>query len=236
MTNSKVIIALDFKSKEEVMSFLDKFDGQHLYMKVGMELFYGQGQEMIKEIISRGHSIFLDLKLHDIPNTVKSAMRQLAKLGVDMVNVHASGSIAMMKAAIEGLEEGKIGEKRPTCIAVTCLTSLDQEVLDNELMIHEPLEKVVLKWAKNAKEAGLDGIVCSPLESKIVHEILGEDFITVTPGIRLASDSKDDQKRVTTPAMAKELTSSYIVVGRTITGSDDPVSTYQEVLRQFQGE
>ena len=236
MTNSKVIIALDFKSKEEVMSFLDKFDGQHLYMKVGMELFYGQGQEMIKEIISRGHSIFLDLKLHDIPNTVKSAMRQLAKLGVDMVNVHASGSIAMMKAAIEGLEEGKIGEKRPTCIAVTCLTSLDQEVLDNELMIHEPLEKVVLKWAKNAKEAGLDGIVCSPLESKIVHEILGEDFITVTPGIRLASDSKDDQKRVTTPAMAKELTSSYIVVGRTITGSDDPVSTYQEVLRQYQGE
>lgn len=236
MTNSKVIIALDFKSKEEVMSFLDKFDGQHLYMKVGMELFYGQGQEMIKEIISRGHSIFLDLKLHDIPNTVKSAMRQLAKLGVDMVNVHASGSIAMMKAAIEGLEEGKIGEKRPTCIAVTCLTSLDQEVLDNELMIHEPLEKVVLKWAKNAKEAGLDGIVCSPLESKIVHETLGEDFITVTPGIRLASDSKDDQKRVTTPAMAKELTSSYIVVGRTITGSDDPVSTYQEVLRQFQGE
>ncbi|MBS5115369.1 MAG: orotidine-5'-phosphate decarboxylase [Erysipelotrichaceae bacterium] len=236
MTNSKVIIALDFKSKEEVMSFLDKFDGQHLYMKVGMELFYGQGQEMIKEIISRGHSIFLDLKLHDIPNTVKSAMRQLAKLGVDMVNVHASGSIAMMKAAIEGLEEGKIGEKRPTCIAVTCLTSLDQEVLDNELMIHEPLEKVVLKWAKNANEAGLDGIVCSPLESKIVHETLGENFITVTPGIRLASDSKDDQKRVTTPAMAKELTSSYIVVGRTITGSDDPVSTYQEVLRQFQGE
>ena len=236
MTNSKVIIALDFKSKEEVMSFLDKFDGQHLYMKVGMELFCGQGQEMIKEIISRGHSIFLDLKLHDIPNTVKSAMRQLAKLGVDMVNVHASGSIAMMKAAIEGLEEGKIGEKRPTCIAVTCLTSLDQEVLDNELMIHEPLEKVVLKWAKNANEAGLDGIVCSPLESKIVHETLGENFITVTPGIRLASDSKDDQKRVTTPAMAKELTSSYIVVGRTITGSDDPVSTYQEVLRQFQGE
>lgn len=236
MTNSKVIIALDFKSKEEVMSFLDKFDGQHLYMKVGMELFYGQGQEMIKEIISRGHSIFLDLKLHDIPNTVKSAMRQLAKLGVDMVNVHASGSIAMMKAAIEGLEEGKIGEKRPTCIAVTCLTSLDQEVLNNELMIHEPLEKVVLKWAKNANEAGLDGIVCSPLESKIVHETLGENFITVTPGIRLASDSKDDQKRVTTPAMAKELTSSYIVVGRTITGSDDPVSTYQEVLRQFQGE
>ena len=236
MTNSKVIIALDFKSKEEVMSFLDKFDGQHLYMKVGMELFYGQGQEMIKEIISRGHSIFLDLKLHDIPNTVKSAMCQLAKLGVDMVNVHASGSIAMMKAAIEGLEEGKIGEKRPTCIAVTCLTSLDQEVLDNELMIHEPLEKVVLKWAKNANEAGLDGIVCSPLESKIVHETLGENFITVTPGIRLASDSKDDQKRVTTPAMAKELTSSYIVVGRTITGSDDPVSTYQEVLRQFQGE
>ena len=236
MTDSKICIALDFKNKVEVKKFLEKFKDEKLYVKVGMELFYGEGIEMVKMIKEMGHNIFLDLKLHDIPNTVKSAMRQLAKLGVDMVNVHASGSIAMMKAAIEGLEEGKIGEKRPTCIAVTCLTSLDQEVLDNELMIHEPLEKVVLKWAKNANEAGLDGIVCSPLESKIVHETLGENFITVTPGIRLASDSKDDQKRVTTPAMAKELTSSYIVVGRTITGSDDPVSTYQEVLRQFQGE
>lgn len=234
MTNSKVIIALDFKTKEEVVNFLDKFNDQKLYMKVGMELFYGQGQEMVQEIINRGHSIFLDLKLHDIPNTVKSAMRQLAKLGVDMVNVHASGSIAMMKAAIEGLEEGKTSDKRPLCIAVTCLTSLDQQVLDNELMIHEPLENVVLNLAKNAKEAGLDGIVCSPLESKIVHENLGKDFITVTPGIRLATDSKDDQKRVTTPAMAKELTSSYIVVGRSITGASDPVAAYEEVVKQFE--
>lgn len=235
MTDSKVIIALDFKSKQEVIDFLDRFKDEKLYVKVGMELFYGQGIEMIEEIVRRGHSIFLDLKLHDIPNTVKSAMRQLAALGVDMINVHASGSIAMMKAAIEGLNEGAQGKTRPLCIAVTCLTSLDQAVLDNELMIHEPLEKVVLKWAENAKAAGLDGIVCSPLESKIVHEQLGTDFITVTPGIRLASDSADDQKRVTTPKLARELTSSYIVVGRTITGASDPVATYKEVLDQFQG-
>ena len=234
MTNSKVIIALDFKNKEEVYAFLDKFDGESLYVKIGMELFYGQGQEMVKEIVSRGHSIFLDLKLHDIPNTVKSAMYQLASLGVDMVNVHASGSIEMMKAAIDGLNEGSNG-KRPLCIAVTCLTSLDQDVIDNELMIHKPLEEVVVHWAKNASIAGLDGIVCSPLESKIVHQELGESFITVTPGIRLASDSVDDQKRVTTPLMAKELTSSYIVVGRTITSSSDPLKTYHEVLHQFQG-
>ena len=162
-------------------------------------------------------------------------MKQLAKLDVDIVNVHASGSVAMMKAALEGLEEGKTGEKRPLCIAVTCLTSLDQEVLDNELLIHEPLEDVVLQWAKNTKEAGLDGVVCSPLESKVIHENLGEDFLTVTPGIRLASDSVNDQKRVTTPAMAKELTSSYIVVGRTITRAENPVETYREVYRQFQG-
>lgn len=235
MTDSKVIIALDFKSKQEVIDFLDQFKDEKLYVKVGMELFYGQGIEMIEEIVRRGHSIFLDLKLHDIPNTVKSAMRQLAALGVDMVNVHASGSIAMMKAAIEGLNEGAQGKARPLCIAVTCLTSLDQAVLDDELMIHEPLEKVVLKWAENAKAAGLDGIVCSPLESKSVHEQLGMDFITVTPGIRLASDSTDDQKRVTTPKLARELTSSYIVVGRTITGASDPVATYKEVLNQFQG-
>ena len=235
MTDSKVIIALDFKSKQEVIDFLDRFKDEKLYVKVGMELFYGQGIEMIEEIVRRGHSIFLDLKLHDIPNTVKSAMRQLSALGVDMVNVHASGSIEMMKAAIEGLNEGAQGKTRPLCIAVTCLTSLDQAVLDNELMIHEPLEKVVLKWAENAKAAGLDGIVCSPLESKIVHEQLGVDFITVTPGIRLASDSVDDQKRVTTPKLARELTSSYIVVGRTITGASDPAATYKEVLGQFQG-
>ena len=236
MSDSRICIALDFKTREEVENFLDKFEGEKLYVKIGMELFYGQGIEMLKSIKKRGHKIFLDLKLHDIPNTVKSAMRQLASLEVDMVNVHAAGSIEMMKAAIEGLEEGKVGEKRPTCIAVTCLTSLDQKVLDDELLIHEPLDQVVLKWAQNAKEAGLDGVVCSPLESPIIHEKLGNDFITVTPGIRLASDSVDDRKRVTTPAKARELTSSYIVVGRTITKAEDPVATYKEVYRQFQGE
>ena len=236
MSESRICIALDFQTKEEVLSFLDQFEDEKLYVKVGMELFYGEGIEMIQLIKERGHKIFLDLKLHDIPNTVKSAMKQLAKLDVDMVNVHASGSVAMMKAAIEGLEEGKKGDKRPLCIAVTCLTSLDQEVLDNELLIHEDLQDVVLKWAENAKEAGLDGVVCSPLESKVIHDNLGEDFLTVTPGIRLASDSVNDQKRVTTPAMAKELTSSYIVVGRTITRATNPVETYKEVYRQFQGE
>lgn len=236
MNESRICIALDFQTKAEVEEFLDKFQEEKLYVKVGMELFYGEGIEMIKAIKERGHKIFLDLKLHDIPNTVKSAMKQLAKLDVDMVNVHASGSVAMMKGAIDGLQEGSIHGHRPLCIAVTCLTSLDQEILDNELLIHEPLEDVVLKWAENAKEAGLDGVVCSPLESKSIHEHLGMDFLTVTPGIRLASDSVNDQKRVTTPAMAKDLTSSYIVVGRTITRADNPVETYREVYRQFQGE
>ena len=235
MSESRICIALDFQTKEEVKEFLDQFGNEKLYVKVGMELFYGEGIEMIKLIKERGHKIFLDLKLHDIPNTVKSAMKQLAKLEVDMVNVHASGSIAMMKAAIEGLEAGKTGDKRPLCIAVTCLTSLDQEVLDNELLINDTLENVVLKWATNAKEAGLDGVVCSPLESKVIHDNLGMEFITVTPGIRLADDSVNDQKRVTTPAMARELTSSYIVVGRTITGSADPYATYKKVYQDFQG-
>ena len=235
MTDSRICIALDFQNKAEVKEFLEKFNDEKLYVKVGMELFYGEGIEIIKMIKEMGHNIFLYLKLHDIPNTVKSAMKQLAKLEVDMVNVHASGSIAMMKAAIEGLEAGKTGDKRPLCIAVTCLTSLDQEVLDNELLINDTLENVVLKWATNAKEAGLDGVVCSPLESKVIHDNLGMEFITVTPGIRLADDSVNDQKRVTTPAMARELTSSYIVVGRTITGSADPYATYKKVYQDFQG-
>ena len=235
MTDSRICIALDFQNKAEVKEFLEKFNDEKLYVKVGMELFYGEGIEIIKMIKEMGHNIFLDLKLHDIPNTVKSAMKQLAKLEVDMVNVHASGSIAMMKAAIEGLEAGKTGDKRPLCIAVTCLTSLDQEVLDNELLINDTLENVVLKWATNAKEAGLDGVVCSPLESKVIHDNLGMEFITVTPGIRLADDSVNDQKRVTTPAMARELTSSYIVVGRTITGSADSYATYKKGYQDFQG-
>ena len=236
MNNSRICVALDFQTRDEVETFLDQFENEKLYVKVGMELFYGEGIEMIKSIKEKGHKIFLDLKLHDIPNTVRSAMKQLAKLDVDMVNVHASGSIAMMKAAVEGLKEGAIDGKRPLCISVTCLTSLDQEILDNELLIHEELANVVLKWAQNAKEAGMDGVVCSPLESKIIHDELGNEFLTVTPGIRLASDNVNDQKRVTTPVMAKELTSSYIVVGRTITRAKNPVETYQEVYRQFQGE
>lgn len=235
MTDSRICIALDFKNKVEVKEFLEKFNDEKLYVKVGMELFYGEGIEIVKMIKEMGHNIFLDLKLHDIPNTVKSAMKQLAKLDVDMINVHASGSKAMMKAALEGLEEGKIGNKRPLCIAVTCLTSLDQKVLDYELLIHEPLEEVVLKWASNAKEAGLDGVVCSPLESKIIHDNIGQNFLTVTPGIRLVDDNVNDQKRVTTPSMARELTSSYIVVGRTITGSSDPYTTYKKVYQDFQG-
>ena len=233
---NKVIVALDFQDQQAVADFLDKFAGESLYVKVGMELFYGEGPAIIKMIKDKGHKIFLDLKLHDIPHTVKQAMKQLARLDCDIVNVHASGSVAMMKAAIEGLEEGKVHDKRPLCIAVTCLTSLDQDVLDNELGIHEPLEDVVVHWASNAKAAGLDGVVCSPLESKPIHEKLGTSFLTVTPGIRLATDSVNDQKRVTTPAMARELTSSYIVVGRSITAATDPVAAYKEVVRQFQGE
>ncbi|WP_249029934.1 orotidine-5'-phosphate decarboxylase [Tannockella kyphosi] len=236
MSDSRICIALDFQTKQEVETFLNKFEGESLYVKVGMELFYGEGIEMIKMIKEMGHQIFLDLKLHDIPNTVKSAMKQLAKLDVDMVNVHASGSIAMMKAAMEGLNEGKVGNKRPLCIAVTCLTSLDQDVLEQELLIQKPLDQVVLQWATNARDAGLDGIVCSPLESKLIHDNLGSEFLTVTPGIRLASDSVNDQKRVTTPAMAREMTSSYIVVGRTITGASDPLATYKKVYQDFQGE
>lgn len=236
MKDSRICIALDFKNKDEVMEFLKKFPNEQLYVKVGMELYYGEGPQIVKEIKAMGHKIFLDLKLHDIPNTVKSAMRQLAKLDVDIVNVHASGSKAMMKAAIEGLEEGKVGTNRPLCIAVTCLTSLDQHVLNNELLIDDTLENTVLKWASNAKEAGLDGVVCSPLESKLIHDELGLDFITVTPGIRLASDDVNDQKRVTTPKKARELTSSYIVVGRTITGASNPLETYKTVYNDFQGE
>lgn len=232
MEDSKVIIALDFKDQDATKAFLDKFD-EPLFVKVGMELFYGEGPDIIKMIKARGHKIFLDLKLHDIPHTVKQAMKNLARLDCDIVNVHASGSIAMMKAAVEGLEEGKVGDKRPLCIAVTCLTSLDQDVLDHELGIHEPLEDVVVKWANNAKMAGLDGVVCSPLESAPIHEKVGKDFITVTPGIRLAGNNVNDQKRVTTPYKARSLTSNYIVVGRSITAADDPVAAYHEVSRQF---
>ena len=235
MADDRLIVALDVSTMDAMKSIVSSLGDSVSFYKVGMELFYAEGDQTVRYLQEHGKHVFLDLKLHDIPNTVKSAMKQLAKLEVDMVNVHASGSIAMMKAAIEGLEAGKTGDKRPLCIAVTCLTSLDQEVLDNELLINDTLENVVLKWATNAKEAGLDGVVCSPLESKVIHDNLGMEFITVTPGIRLADDSVNDQKRVTTPAMARELTSSYIVVGRTITGSADPYATYKKVYQDFQG-
>lgn len=230
---SDVIIACDFSSKEETLKFLDQFKEEKPFVKIGMELFYAEGGEIVKEIKKRGHKIFLDLKLCDIPNTVYKAMKNIAVLGVDMTNVHAFGSIEMMKAAKKAINEVNPETK---LIAVTVLTSSDQNVLDNELMIDGNINDVILKYASNTKEAGLDGVVCSPLESKIIKEKCGEDFLTVTPGIRFADDAKGDQKRVTTPAMAKEIGSSYIVVGRSITGAKDPVEAYRRCVREFIGE
>ena len=230
---SDVIIACDFSSKEETLKFLDQFKEEKPFVKIGMELFYAEGSEIVKEIKKRGHKIFLDLKLCDIPNTVYKAMKNIASLGVDMTNVHAFGSIEMMKAAKKAINEVNPETK---LIAVTVLTSSDQNVLDNELMIDGNINDVILKYASNTKEAGLDGVVCSPLESKIIKEKCGEDFLTVTPGIRFADDAKGDQKRVTTPAMAKEIGSSYIVVGRSITGAKDPVEAYRRCVREFIGE
>lgn len=230
---SDVIIACDFSSKEETLKFLDQFKEEKPFVKIGMELFYAEGGEIVKEIKKRGHKIFLDLKLCDIPNTVYKAMKNIAALGVDMTNVHAFGSIEMMKAAKKAINEVNPETK---LIAVTVLTSSDQNVLDNELMIDGNINDVILKYASNTKEAGLDGVVCSPLESKIIKEKCGEDFLTVTPGIRFAADAKGDQKRVTTPAMAKEIGSSYIVVGRSITGAKNPVEAYRRCVREFIGE
>ena len=230
---SDVIIACDFSSKEETLKFLDQFKEEKPFVKIGMELFYAEGGEIVKEIKKRGHKIFLDLKLCDIPNTVYKAMKNIAALGVDMTNVHAFGSIEMMKAAKKAINEVNPETK---LIAVTVLTSSDQNVLDNELMIDGNINDVILKYASNTKEAGLDGVVCSPLESKIIKEKCGEDFLTVTPGICFADDAKGDQKRVTTPAMAKEIGSSYIVVGRSITGAKDPVEAYRRCVREFIGE
>ena len=229
-----VIIACDFKSKEETIAFLDKFQDVKPFVKIGMELFYAEGPEIVREIKKRGHKIFLDLKLHDIPNTVKKAMTSLSKLDVDMCNLHASGSKEMMKAASEGLtrEDGT----RPLLIAVTVLTSINQETLNNELLINKELSEVVTQYGLNAKEAGLDGVVCSPLESGIIHENCGKDFLTVTPGIRFADNDTGDQKRVTTPADAKKIGSDYIVVGRPITASEDPVSAYKRCVEEFVGE
>ena len=232
---SRTMVALDFSKKEDVMNFLDKFD-KPIYVKVGMELTYAFGFEMIREIKARGHKIFLDLKLHDIPNTVKNGMKNLAKLDVDVVNLHAAGGSAMMKAAMEGLNEGAVNGKRPLCIAVTQLTSTSQEAVNEELLIPGDVKDVVISYAKLAKESGLDGVVCSVHEARAIHEACGADFLTVTPGIRLSSDSKDDQKRVATPQFAKEEGCDYIVVGRSITKSEDPYKTYNEIEAIMEGK
>ena len=228
-----VIIACDFSSKEQTLDFLKKFGDRKPYVKIGMELFYAEGPAIIREIKSMGHKIFLDLKLHDIPNTVKKAMNVLSGLDVDMCNVHAGGTKAMMEAAIEGLV--RPDGTRPLLIAVTQLTSTTQERMENDLLIKEPMEDVVGHYARNARDAGLDGVVCSPLESGSVHDICGSEFLTVTPGVRFADDDKGDQARVTTPARAKELGSDYIVVGRSITGAADPVSAYERCISEFVG-
>ena len=228
-----VIIACDFNGKEQLFNFLDKFKEEKPYLKVGMELFYAGGVEIVKEIKRRGHKIFLDLKLHDIPNTVKKSMEVLSAYDVDMVNLHAGGGSVMMKGALEGLT--RADGTRPLLIAVTQLTSTIQELMTEELLIDKPLDQVVMSYAKNAKNCGLDGVVCSPLEASKVHGVCGEKFLTITPGIRLAGDAVGDQKRVTTPAMARELGSDYIVVGRSITGAEDPVSAYRKCVEEFLG-
>ena len=226
-----VIVACDFSSKEATFAFLDKFQGKKPFVKIGMELFYAEGPSIVREIKARGHKIFLDLKLHDIPNTVKKAMSVLSNLDVDICNLHAAGTTAMMKAALEGLtrEDGT----RPLLIAVTQLTSTDQETMEKDLMIHAPLDQVVMHYAQNAKNAGLDGIVCSPLEAGKVHDQCGKEFLTITPGVRFADGDVGDQKRVMTPAAAKAIGSDYIVVGRPITAAEDPVAAYARCLTEF---
>ena len=248
-----VIIACDFPSKERTLEFLDLFkDTRKPFVKIGMELFYAEGPSIVREIKSRGHKVFLDLKLHDIPNTVESGMRSLARLGVDMTNVHAAGGIKMMERGLKGLTEGtktaaavescdggkSVSESQsaPVLIAVTQLTSTDQEMLENELLIDHDMNEVVQKYALNAKAAGLSGVVCSPLEAGLIHKICGEDFVTVTPGIRFEGGSTDDQARITTPAKARLLGSDYIVMGRPITKADDPVKAYGQAVREFLGE
>ena len=228
-----VIVACDFSSKDEVMNFLDKFQDKKPFVKIGMELFYAEGPQIVKEIKARGHKIFLDLKLHDIPNTVKKSMAVLSRLDVDMCNLHAAGTVPMMEAAIEGLtrEDGT----RPILIAVTQLTSTSEERMKEDLLIDEPIDKVVMHYAMNAKDAGLDGVVCSPLEAKKVHDTCGDDFFTVTPGVRFADGDIGDQVRVTTPAKAKDIGSDYIVVGRPITAAADPVVAYNRCVEEFVG-
>ena len=228
-----VIIACDFDSAEKTFAFLDKFTGKKPFVKIGMELYYAEGPSIVKEIKVRGHKIFLDLKLHDIPNTVKKSMAVLSRLDVDMTNLHAAGTKRMMEAAIEGLT--RPDGTRPMLIAVTQLTSTDQEAMEKDLLIKEPIDKVVMHYAHNAMEAGLDGVVCSPLEAGKVHDTCGKSFVTVTPGVRFADGDIGDQKRVMTPAAAKEIGSDYIVVGRPITAADDPVAAYERCCAEFIG-
>ena len=226
-----VIIACDFASAEDTFRFLDKFEDKKPFVKIGMELYYAEGPAIVREIKRRGHKIFLDLKLHDIPNTVKKAMSVLSHLDVDMTNLHAAGTKRMMEAAIEGLT--KPDGTRPLLIAVTQLTSTDQETMENDLLIKEPIAEVVMHYAQCAKDAGLDGVVCSPLEAGKVHDRCGKGFVTVTPGVRFADGDKGDQKRVMTPEEAKKIGSDYIVVGRPITAAEDPVAAYERCCREF---
>ena len=226
-----VIVACDFASAEQTFAFLDKFTGKKPFVKIGMELYYAEGPEIVRQIKARGHKIFLDLKLHDIPNTVKKAMAVLRNLDVDITNLHAAGTTAMMQGALEGLtrEDGT----RPLLIAVTQLTSTDQESMERDILIKEPIDQVVMHYAKTAKNAGLDGIVCSPLEAGKVHDSCGKDFLTITPGVRFADGDIGDQKRVMTPAQAKQIGSDYIVVGRPITAAADPVAAYERCVAEF---
>ena len=226
-----VIIACDFADKETALNFLDKFEGRKPFVKIGMELFYAEGPQIVREIKARGHKIFLDLKLHDIPNTVKKSMAVLSRLDVDMCNLHAAGTSRMMEAALEGLT--RPDGARPLLIAVTQLTSTDQEAMERDLLIKEPIDKVVMHYAETAKNAGLDGVVCSPLEAQKVHDICGEKFLTVTPGVRFADGDIGDQKRVMTPEQAKKIGSDYIVVGRPIPAAPDPVAAYERCIKEF---
>lgn len=226
-----VIVACDFASAKETFAFLDRFEGKKPFVKIGMELFYAEGPQIVRKIKSRGHQVFLDLKLHDIPNTVKKAMSVLSSLDVDICNLHAGGTVRMMEAALEGLT--RPDGTRPLLIAVTQLTSTDQESMERDLLIDQPIDRVVMHYAENAKKAGLDGVVCSPLEAEKVHNVCGQEFLTVTPGVRFADGDKGDQKRVMTPADAKAIGSDYIVVGRPITAADDPVAAYERCVREF---
>ena len=228
-----VIIACDFASREQTLTFLDKFQDEKPFVKIGMELYYAEGPQIVRDIKARGPKIFLDLTLHDIPNTVKKAMAVLSRLDVDICNLHCAGTISMMEAALEGLT--RPDGTRPLLIGVTQLTSTDQARMESDLWIREPIDQVILHYAENAKTAGLDGVVCSPLEAGVVHERCGAEFLTVTPGVRFADGDVGDQVRVTTPAKARELGSDYIVVGRPITAAEDPVAAYRRCVEEFVG-